>query len=1131
MPGEFDKLGTFIDRQATEAETEFIIAQLREIEAAGMATAEALKKIQFSFDRKDTGLGQKIKEIKEGTAALDTYEKKVKIVGDAEDVLTKKTKESTASKKENAEAIAKLKRENDILNRSIQSTIAFQKDGVLTDEQATQTIARKTAQIEKNKKAIDDLTKGVKTNTEAKKENSLADQFPAPTTKREAQTQTKALYQQGLDTKFTDTAKLEEINGLIDRNNKLFDENSDKLTRQKINIGNYAVSFKSALGTVETELAKITAQINSGAFTGKPLEELTKKQQVLSNATTVLTGNFTSAVTQAKAFETQTKNIGVVFGQDSEVFKTFSTQVAAGNKEVKDVSKSLKDAANGGNEVGTKIAAGASKAFGALRNLAYLIPGIGIGGIISLIAEPIIDLGKKLLGFGEISVTLKKQQEDIASAFQTAADNVAEEISKVTVLNAVLKSENATRLQKKEALKQLKDINYDYFGQLDIENGKIKGLELSYDAYINKLIASITAKANIEQLTQALKVQQSIIGNINKGGATGDGPFTANNLSQYQIIQAVQKFNLNFGADKKKGQSVALQGEQLKLIADLLNAELKVKEVTDKIKGNVQDAFNPKPEKDKHEANVKQAVKDIFDAAYEEQKRQQQRLISLADENVHNDKNNYDRKINALQNFSTESLKLIDIESEHEKQKLEEKLKDQQANLIKAKGTERNNLKKEIEDTNQRLLDIDNVAAFNRRKVFEDNDKKFLELTDKYNADKLAKQRELVQKVDQLANAERDVAKAKTQQEYTEAVEGLNARFIAGKISQKEYTKERAKLDLAYHIQALQEEIDFAKKLLAIQALEGRDISKQLEALAKLQMELDDLKTKHLTDNQNKIIEGLEKIGKISNDVFGVVGGIINANTITQKNALQEQQDAAEKKAQKDIEIVNASTDTEEKKAYKLQLIAARQAAQKEQFAKRDREIQLQQAKFEKAKTIFSISLKLAEAIASLNIYQAILAGAELAVAIATPLPKYFKGKAAGEGKDGYAMLDDGGKPEAVEHADGSFDIGGNRPRITWVNKSDTVHKDAKVFMKSLQKSAMGGVAEVAERNVMQENYMGLMMKSFEKNEKLELENQRLLSQIANKPVNEYVLTERGLQKATVYGNRTVQRVIDMTDF
>lgn len=756
---------------------------------------------------------------------------------------------------------------------------------------------------------------------------------------------------------------------------------------------------------------------------------------------------------------------------------------------------------------GEAIMSAGSKLLSSLRLVANIIPGLGLGGLIGLLVEPIIMATKSLLGFGEVSEQVRLKQEAISRAYKNAADSAGDEIAKLTVLKAVLDSEVATRNQKKTALEELKKINVDYFGQLDLENGKVKGLDLAYDGYIQKLLRSITAKASIEQITEVIKEQAEAIGELNKKGF-GAGSKTADNLTDWDILYARQKFNLTFGADK--GQSVLIDQNQRALIAKLLNSESTIRELTSRIKESIADAFEPdkKVTKEKTPEVVKESTKETFNAAFEEMKRQIQRQIGLLDEQVNNEKISYAERKQALQDFADWSNALINLEADKEKKSLQEKLTVLNTNVKKVKGTERNNILAEIKDTNQRIKDVENKAAFERLKVQDAFGKRLQDLIDKQHQEKLKRQREAIQKINDYAQAEREAAKSALDVQYSQDVQALNERLAAGEISQKEYNEKRARLDFAYHEASLKAEIAYAKKLLAIQAITGKDVSKQLAALAMLEMQLSDLVTKKVIDNESKkkkaIIEAFDKLKEISSQVFSLIDSIIDANTITQKNALREQQDEAEKKAEREIEIVNAQAEqgiiTQEEASRKIQVIEARKQAQKEQFERRNRDIELQKAKFEKAKTIFSISLELARALASLDFLKAAFAAAQLAIAIATPLPRYAKGKKKGEGKSSLSMVNEI-RDEVIRRKDGSVEMPKGRNVYTWIDKDDEVFSSKAAFLQQMQGSAMVDVAIKSSKGISENTYASLMIKGLERTAQLEAENNQLLQQIADKPV------------------------------
>lgn len=150
-------------------------------------------------------------------------------------------------------------------------------------------------------------------------------------------------------------------------------------------------------------------------------------------------------------------------------------------------------------------------------------------------------------------------------------------------------------------------------------------------------------------------------------------------------------------------------------------------------------------------------------------------------------------------------------------------------------------------------------------------------------------------------------------------------------------------------------------------------------------------------------------------------------------SSIQREIDAIEKKKEIDIAAVNASLLTEEEKAKKIADITASAAAQEAEKEERIRQEKRKSAQQEKALNIARISIQTALAVVNelsqgdpiTKIPRAIAVGAmgaaELAVAIATPIPEFAVGtESAPEGiakvhKDELIVPSDGSKPWVVD--------------------------------------------------------------------------------------------------------------------
>ena len=477
------------------------------------------------------------------------------------------------------------------------------------------------------------------------------------------------------------------------------------------------------------------------------------------------------------------------------------------------------------------------------------------------------------------------------------------------------------------------------------------------------------------------------------------------------------------------------------------------------VEDNIQ-IDKPTKEKKSKPDNTKESTKDLLDADFELQKIALARKIKLLEEEEGNEKNSFEKRLSFLNQASTAKLDLIDLEEAHELQKNKDKEAALLANLKGAKGTERNNILADIKNVEAEKTIIVAKAANERLNIFDDNEKKFNDLAKKANDEYLKGQKAKYDAGIKLIEENANLEKAKADKDFSAGLIGLEQKFEKGKISEKTFNEEKLKLEYAYKLQSLEIEVDRAKKIIAIRAILGQDVSKELRALAKLEREIQQAAFDHTIkiekDKRQAMLDTFATIEKVAKEVFGVIDGLLNINVVTQKNALKEQQNEAEKKAARDIEIVNASVLSHEQKAAKIIIINARLQAQKDQIAQKEKAAELEKARADKAFAIFNIILNTAKAVIGalpnvpLSIAVGALGAAQLAVAIATPIPKFFKGKGAGDNYEGPAIVGDGGKSEVIQRADGSIEFTPATDTLTHVGKNDIIHPDKDAWLNAI---------------------------------------------------------------------------------
>lgn len=191
---------------------------------------------------------------------------------------------------------------------------------------------------------------------------------------------------------------------------------------------------------------------------------------------------------------------------------------------------------------------------------------------------------------------------------------------------------------------------------------------------------------------------------------------------------------------------------------------------------------------------------------------------------------------------------------------------------------------------------------------------------------------------------------------------------------------------------------------------------------------------------QEEHAKGLAKLkedtGKAMQALATELGGLffdLFTNQIEhEKNAIQDEIDLLEAKKQKDIEVANQSITNAAERADAIAIIEARAAAKRQQLELKQRQLDQQKARFDKARTIAEIvqstSLAVVNALTQVKtlgpgaIVLASIIGAigavQIARALAQPIPKYKDGTKNHPG--GLAIVGDGGKSEGIELPDGT---------------------------------------------------------------------------------------------------------------
>lgn len=246
--------------------------------------------------------------------------------------------------------------------------------------------------------------------------------------------------------------------------------------------------------------------------------------------------------------------------------KSLTPASAGGAAALKDLSV---QAATSGNAF-NKIVSGVGGAYGAIRKLAYILPGIGVAGIIGAITEGIVSIFSTSSKETEKSVSeLQKNIRSLSTVQNEAIGGTSGQIAQVSALAAVITDANKPYEERKRALQELKEVNKSYFGDLSLESDKMGVLKKAVDDYTQAIVQQAVIKGfsdEISKVSVALSNQQDVVDKAK--------------LKYHELSKAAQETADN----QKKIQQSVIGGSSLGLSSDVSQTPLAFKKAADALK-------------------------------------------------------------------------------------------------------------------------------------------------------------------------------------------------------------------------------------------------------------------------------------------------------------------------------------------------------------------------------------------------------------------------------------------------------------------------------------------------------------------------------------------------------------------
>lgn len=284
----------------------------------------------------------------------------------------------------------------------------------------------------------------------------------------------------------------------------------------------------------------------------------------------------------------------------------------------------------------------------------------------------------------------------------------------------------------------------------------------------------------------------------------------------------------------------------------------------------------------------------------------------------------------------------------------------------------------------------------------------------------------------------------------SDEINALNARYVRemdlarGNSEKREeiirkYEEDRTRIEEQYAQQTIRDTIQMLEDILKVENLSADERLRIEQELAKAKIELNNQVSQAQKNSIDRQISEEERLRQqryektqqwvqYAQEAVNQIGELISNLYSGQLNELEELQDAnteAGEKEQERIErLVEQNVITEEEGEARKRAAEEKTARKNEELERKKAEIKRRQAVFDKALSIANIGLNTAMALMQLWVKPGwpaaipmmavvgALGALQLAVALATPIPKYAMGTQNHPG--GPAIVGDGGRPEIV---------------------------------------------------------------------------------------------------------------------
>lgn len=687
--------------------------------------------------------------------------------------------------------------------------------------------------------------------------------------------------------------------------------------------------------------------------------------------------------------------------------------------------------------------------------------------LLTIYGKDIINfLSGKTKALEEAEKAQKKYLETLNNIDETERKNAHEEIARLNILTTIMSDNNQTMQTRLNAIDELQKKYPQRFSDLSREElleGKVgDAVKKTTEALLSRAAATAAEKkfaAASEQVYDLTLAQRKAQEDLNK--ATGIYNELLGAAKGSPTNDRVQNAALRAGRDVENAKkalaeiNVSLQKaetEQKQFLTDAQSNAAKVGDIL--IKDSQKSRDKAAASSDKAAERARKAAERASDKAAREAKEAAQK--------------EHDRKVKEYE----DALNLLEI---YQRDNNEDEVTYQWKRYDLAEKFRNKWLKDDVE-YQDKLSKHQQEASEKIQKIKQEE---FNNLQDQRRKD-----------ADALLKAEIDAEDAKValyEKNATIQVNALKNQYINGKISKEEYEKEITAIELRFGLQRLKIQLQVAKAKLSLSGLTPEQIAQFKKDIQTIESAIVDaeIKIKNASGGANaaKSLEKIIDIQQQGAQILGDIGDAIFSREMANLDAKEKKSTAYWDGEKKRIEDSGLTAIEKEKELKRVETLRANE---QKQIAKDKITAERKRAALQKGIDIASITtttaLSIMKALAmtppnpALAILNGVVGAAQLAKAIATPLPQYAKGRDGGAAE--MAIVGEAGT-ELLIKRDGTASLTPNRATITHLEAGEKVIPHNKL-MQMIHNSAMVNLSN--SKGITANDYANAYIDALEKN-------------------------------------------------